>query len=138
MHHHNIIIAYYTHRSSAEMAINRNVSYEATEMVINKNINYKTIADSNPLSRQQQLPSGRNRVSASLSENYNSEPYLAMAASARPGGDGGGGVGQGEAAALDYEAPLNSSLSQSEGHEEYSRLQHRVYVVSYWLGGCTE
>ena len=28
------------------------------------------------------------------------------------------------AAALDYEVPLNSSLSQREGHEEYSHLQH--------------
>ena len=70
---------------------------------------------------------GRGNVAtlASLSERYEfSEPHLAMAASARPGGDEGGGVGQGEAAALDYEVPLNSSLSQSEGHEEYSYLQH--------------
>ena len=60
-----------------------------------------------------------------LSERYEfTEPHLAMVASARPGGDGGGGVGQSEAAALDYEVPLSSSLSQSEGHEEYSRLQH--------------
>ena len=64
---------------------------------------------------------------ARLSERYEfSEPHLAMAASARPGGDGGGGVGQGQAAAaLDYEVPLTSSLSQSEGHEAYSHLQHR-------------
>ena len=124
MHHHNIIIAYCTHRSSAEMAINRNVSYETTEMainrnvsyettemVVNRNISYETIADSNhPSSRQQSLPYERNQVSASLSENYNSEPHLVMAASARPGGEGGGGVGQGEAAALDYVVP---SLSQS-------------------------
>ena len=61
----------YTHRSSAEMAINRNVSYETTEMVVNRNISYETIADLNhPSSRQQPLPSERNRVSASPSENY--------------------------------------------------------------------
>ena len=54
------------------MAINRNVSYETTEMVIDRNISYETIANSNhPSSRQQPLPSERNRVSAtSLSENY--------------------------------------------------------------------
>ena len=52
------------------MAINRNVSYEITEMVIDRNISYDTIGDSNPSSRQQPLPSERNRVSASLSENY--------------------------------------------------------------------
>ena len=81
-------------------------------------------------SRRQHQPEagGRGNVAvlASLSERYEfSEPHLAMAASARPGGDGGGGVGQGEAAAaLDYEVPLNSSLSQSEGYEEYSHLQH--------------
>ena len=47
-----------------------------------------------------------------LSERYEfSEAHLVAAA-------GGGGDGQ----AVDYEVPLNSS--QSEGHEEYSRLQH--------------
>ena len=76
-----------TRRSLAEITINRNVSYETTEMIVNRNISYETIADSNQPS--QPLPSERNRVSASLSENYNSEPHLAMAASARPGGDGG-------------------------------------------------
>ena len=81
-------------------------------------------------SRRQHQPEagGRGNVVtlARLSERYEfSEPHLAMAASARPGGDGGGGVGQGEAAALDYEVPLTSSLSQSEGYEAYSHLQHR-------------
>ena len=87
---------------------------------------YETI---NSRRHHQPEAGGQENVSAlaSLSERYEfSEPgpHLAMAASARPGGDGGGGVGQGEAAALDYEIPLNSSLSQSEGHEEYSHLQH--------------
>jgi hypothetical protein len=71
-------------------------------------------------SRRQHQPeaSGRGNMAAlvRLSERYEfSEPHLAMAASARPDG----GVGRAEAA---YEVPLNSS--QSEGHEEYSRLQH--------------
>ena len=52
------------------MAINRNISYETTEMVVNRNISYETIADSNPPSRQQPLPSERNRVSTNLSEDY--------------------------------------------------------------------
>ena len=52
------------------MAISRNISYETTEMVVNRNISYETITDSNSSSRQQPLPSERNRVSASLSENY--------------------------------------------------------------------
>ena len=88
----------YTHRSSAEMAINRNVSYETTEMVVNRNISYETIADSNhPSSRQQPLLSGRNRVSASLSEKYvieYLEPHLATG--------GGGGGEKGEAQYEDY------------------------------------
>ena len=90
----------HAHRSSAEMAINRNVSYETTEMVIDRNISYETIADSNPLSRQQPLPSGRNQLSASLSENYvieYLEPHLAA----------GGGGEKGEAQ-----------------HEDYLQLQH--------------
>ena len=82
------------------MAINRNVSYETTEMVVNRNISYETIGDSNPSSRQQPLPSERNRVSASLSENYvieYLEPHLAT-----------GGYGEkGEAQ-----------------HEDYLQLQH--------------
>ena len=89
------------HRSSAEMAINRNISYETTEMVVNRNISYETIADSNhPSSRLQPLPSERNRVSASLSENYvieYLEPHLAT----------GGGGEKGEAQ-----------------HEDYLQLQH--------------
>ncbi len=69
--------------------------------------------------RQHQPEAGGMGNTAAFSERYDfSEPHLAMAASARPDG----GVGQGEAAAMDYEVPLNSS--QSEGHEEYSRLQH--------------
>ena len=86
----------YTHRSSAEMAINRNVSYETTELVVNRNVSYETIANSNhPSSRQQPLPSGRNRVSVSLSENYvieYLEPHLAT----------GGGGEKGEAQHEDY------------------------------------
>ena len=102
MHHHNIIIAYYTRRSSAEMIINRNISYETTEIIVNGNISYETIGDSNPSSRQQPLPSERNRVSASLSENYvieYSEPHQAT----------GGGGEKDEVEAL---------------HEDYLQLQH--------------
>jgi hypothetical protein len=74
-------------------------------------------------SRRQHQPEagGRGNMAALVrfSERYEfSEPHLAMAASARPDG----GVGRGEAAAMDYEVPLNSS--QSEGYEDYSRLQH--------------
>ena len=103
MHHHNIIIAYNTHRSSAEMAVNRNVSsYVTTEMIINGNISYETIADSNPLSRQQSLPSERNRVSAtSLSENNYVIEYL------EPHQATGGGGEKDEAQ-----------------HEDYLQLQH--------------
>ena len=93
-------LLHYTHRSSAELAINRNISYETTEMVINRNISYETIANSNPSSRQQPLPSERNRVSASLSENYvieYLEPHLVT----------GGGGEKGEAQ-----------------HEDYLQLQH--------------
>jgi hypothetical protein len=36
---------------------------------------------------------------------------------------GGGGEG-GEAAAMDYEIPLNSSQNEKYRYEEYSRLQH--------------
>ena len=85
------------------MAINRNVSYETTEnlMVINRNISYETITDPNPSSRQQLLPSERNRVSAtSLSENYVIqclEPHQAT----------GGGGEKGETQ-----------------HEDYLQLQH--------------
>ena len=75
---------------------------------------YETIANSNYSSRQQPLPSGGNRVSASLSEKYEfSEPHLAT------GRGDGGGVGQREAAPVDYEVPL-----QSGEHMEYSHLQH--------------
>ena len=96
MHHHNIIIAYYTHRSSAEMAINRNISYETTEIIVNENISYETIADSNPSSTQQPLPSERNRVSASLSENNYVVEYL------EPHQATGGGGEKGEAQHEDY------------------------------------
>ena len=67
-------------------------------------------------SRRQQPVAGRNAAAlVRLSERYEfSEAHLVAAA-------GGGGDRQGEAA-VDYEVPLNSS--QSEGHEEYSRLQH--------------
>ena len=96
----NIIIAYYILRSS-EMAINRNVSYETTEIVVNGNISYETIGNSNPSSRQQPLPSERNRVSASLSENNYVieylEPHLAT---------GGGGE------------------KDEAQHEDYLQLQH--------------
>jgi hypothetical protein len=51
---------------------------------------------------------------ARLSERYEfSEPHLAMISA------GGGGRTQGEAAAMDYEVPL-----QSGEHAEYSHLQH--------------
>ena len=76
MHHCNIIIVYCTLRSSAEIVINRNVSYETAEIVVNGNISYETIGDSNPSSRQQSLPSERKRVSASLSENNYVIEYL--------------------------------------------------------------
>ena len=94
MHHHYAIHIY---RSSVEMAINRNVSYETTEMVIDRNISYETIANSNhPLSRQQPLPSERSRVSAtSPSENYVIE-YL------EPHQATGGGGEKGEAQYEDY------------------------------------
>ena len=104
MHHHNIIIAYYTLRSSAdssEMAIKRNISYETTEIIVNGNISYEIIGDSNPSSRQQPLPSERNRVSAtSPSENYVIE-YL------EPHQATGGGGEKDEAQ-----------------HEDYLQLQH--------------
>ena len=83
------------------MAINKNVCYETTEMVTDRNIIYETIADSNPSSRQQPLPSGRNQVSASLSENNYVieylEPHLAT---------GGGGE------------------KDEAQHEDYLQLQH--------------
>ena len=82
------------------MAINRNISYETTEMIINRNVSYETIADSNPSSRQLPLPSERNKVSASLSENYvieYLEPHLAT--------EGGGEKGEAQ-------------------HEDYLQLQH--------------
>ena len=100
MHHHNIIIAYYTRRSLAEMAIKRNISYETTEIIINRNISYETIDLNHPSSRQQPLPSERNRVSASLSEDYIIE-YL------EPHQATGGGGEKGE-----------------EQHEDYLQLQH--------------
>ena len=77
------------------MAINRNISYETTEMVVNRNNIMISLADSNPSSRQQPLPPGRNRVSASLSENYvieYLEPHLAT----------GGGREKGETQHEDY------------------------------------
>ena len=66
-------------------------------------------------SRRQQPVAGRNVAAlVRLSERYEfSEAHLVAAAR--------GGGGQGETA-MDYEVPLNSS--QSEGHEEYSCLQH--------------
>ena len=117
------------------MAVSRNVSYLGTPPSITSGAqvndtvgytpgaateysrigpSYETIANSNYSSRQQPLPSGGNRVSASLSERYEfSEPHLATGQ-----GDGGGGVGQREAAPVDYEVPL-----KSEEHTEYSHLQ---------------
>ena len=95
MHYHNFIIAYYTHRSSAETAINRNVSH-ATTIVVNRNISYETICDSNPSSRQQPLPSERNRVSTSLSENNYVIEYI------EPNLASGGGGEKGEAQHEDY------------------------------------
>ena len=90
------------------MDIKRNISYETTEMVINRNISYETIADSNPSSRQQPLPSERNRVSASLSENnYSVIEYLEPHQATGPGG--GGGLEQGEIKVL---------------HEDYLQLQY--------------
>ena len=67
-------------------------------------------------SRRQQPMAGRNVAAlVRLSEHYEfSEAHLV--ATAR------GGSGERGEAAVDYEVPLNSS--QSEGHEEYSRLQH--------------
>ena len=74
---------------------------------------YSRIGPSYENSRRQQPVVGRNRVSARLSERYEfSEPHLVMTSA------GGGGV-QGEAAAMDYEVPL-----QSGEHEEYSHLRH--------------
>ena len=65
--------------------------------------------------RQQPVAGGNVAALVRLSERYEfSEAHLVAAA-------GGGGDSQGKAA-VDYEVPLNSS--QSEGHEEYSRLQH--------------
>ena len=78
------------------MAVNGNVSYATTEMIINGNISYETIADSNPLSRQQSLPSERNRVSASLSENNYVIEYL------EPHQATGGGGEKDEAQHEDY------------------------------------
>ena len=80
------------------MAIKRNISYETTEMVVDKNISYETIADSNhPLSRQQPLPSERNRVSAtSLSESNYVIEYL------EPHQATGGGGEKAEAQHEDY------------------------------------
>ena len=88
-------------------------------------------------SRRQHQPEagGRGNVAAlvRLSERHEfSEPHLAMAASARPGGDRDGGIGQGEAAASDYEVPLNSSLSQREGHEEYCCCLQTAWL---WIRG---
>ena len=127
----------YAQRSATEMAVGRNVSYDlgttpstasgaqATDTVAGHTPgaateysrivpSYETITNSNPLSRQQPLPSGGNRVSASLSERYEfSEPHLATGQ-----GDGSGGVGQREAAPVEYEVPLKSGE-----HTEYSHLQ---------------
>ena len=90
----SLLIVY---RSSAdlEMAINRNVSY-ATTIVVNRNISYETIGDSNPSSRQQSLPSERNRVSTSLSENNYVIEYI------EPNLATGGGGEKGEAQHEDY------------------------------------
>ena len=64
-------------------------------------------------SRRQQPVSGKNRVSARLSERYEfSEPHLARVSA----GGGGGGRVQKEAA-MNYEVPL-----QSGEHEAYSHL----------------
>ena len=73
------------------MAINRNISYETTEIIVNGNISYETIANSNPSSRQQPLPSERNQVSTSLSENNYVVEYL------EPHQATGGGGEKGEA-----------------------------------------
>ena len=79
------------------MAINRNISYETTEIIVNGNISYETIGNSNPSSRQQPLPSERNRVSAtSLSENNYVIEYL------EPHQATGGGGEKGEALREDY------------------------------------
>ena len=83
------------------MAINKNVCYETTEMVTDRNISYETIADSNPSSRQKPLPSERNRVSASISENNYVIEYL------EPHQATGGGGEKDEAQ-----------------HEDYLQLQH--------------
>jgi hypothetical protein len=113
------------------MPINRNVSYvtspsttsgaQAIDTVGHTGAatEYSRIGPSyettNHSRRQQQPVSGRNRVSASLSERYEfSEPHLAMISAGRSGG-----IGQSEAAAMDYEVPL-----QSGEHAEYSHLQH--------------
>ena len=74
---------------------------------------YETTVNSSH-SRRQRPVSGRNRVSARLSERYEfSDPHLAMISA---GGSGGGGQGE---AAMDYEVPL-----QSGEHKEYSHLHH--------------
>jgi hypothetical protein len=112
------------------MPVNRNISYVTTPSTASgaqaidteggtgAAIEYSRIGPSyettNHSRRQQPVLSGRNRVSASLSERYEfSEPHLAT------GGLRGGVAGQGEAAAMDYEVPL-----QSGEHAEYSHLQH--------------
>ena len=118
------------------MAVGRNVSYlgttpstasgaQATDAVAGHMAgaateysrigpSYETITDLNPLSRQQPLPSERNRVSASLSERYEfSEPHLAT------GRGDGNGVGQREAAPVDYEVPLRSGEHTEYLHQQY-------------------
>ena len=126
----------YTHRSSTEMAIKRNVSNLTAALTASGEAqtsdtvghtpgaateysrigpSYETIANSNRSRRPQQPVAG---VSAArLSERYEfSEPHLAAMISA---GRSGGTQGNEAAAAMDYEVPL-----QSGQHEEYSHLQH--------------
>jgi hypothetical protein len=116
-----LVFLHYTHRSSTEIAVSKNISYVTTmpstasraQAVDTESDtgaateysridpSYEIIADSN---RQQPVASERNQVSASLSEKHEySEPHLAT------GGLGGdGGVGQ---------------LGETQ-HEDYSHLQH--------------
>ncbi len=115
------IFLHYTHRSSTEIAVSRNISYvtttpstasgaQAIDTVGDTGAatdysridhSYEIIADSN---RQQPVASGRNQVSASLSEKHEySEPH--QLATGGLGGDGG--VGQ-----------------LGEAQHDYSHLQH--------------
>ena len=108
--------------SNSRYVTSTNSGHQAEETDFSAAADYSRIGPSYEMidSRRQQSVAGRNATAlVRLSERYEfSEPHLAMASA----GGGYGGGSQGEASAMDYEVPLNSS--QSEGHEEYSHLQH--------------